>query len=85
MVPIEGLSINGHIYPRNIEIGYMRLIGANVAQKHVVNWFNENVTYPTIKCIRNKFNPLSVGDAQEGQIPMDQEVCMKRLTLIGLN
>ena len=34
VVPIEGLSINGHIDPRNKEVGYMCLIGANIAQKY---------------------------------------------------
>ena len=81
VVPIESLSINGHIYPRNKEVGYMWLISANVAQIVVVDWFNENVTYPTIKCIRKLFNPLSAGDAQEGQIPMDQQYVCKVIVI----
>ena len=72
VVPIEGLSINDHIDSRNTVVGHMCLIGVNVAH-NFFNWLNENVTYPTIKCIRKKFNPLSVGDAQEEKIPMDQE------------
>ena len=63
--------MNVHIDPRNKEVGYMCLIGANVTHAHFFDWLNENVTYPTIECIRNKFNPLSAGDAQEGKIPMD--------------
>ena len=34
VVPVEGLSINGHIDPRNKEIGYLVLMGSNVPQKH---------------------------------------------------
>ena len=40
VVPIEGLSINGHINPRNVEVGYMCLIGTNIPQKYVFEWFN---------------------------------------------
>ena len=76
VVPIIGLSINGHIDPRNNEEGYMCLIGANYPQKHFFDWYNENITYPTIKCIRKKYNPMSQGNAEEGQIPIEQEVCM---------
>ena len=76
VVPIEGLSINGHIDPRNKEVGYMCLIGSNVSQKHFFQWYNEHITYPTIKCIRKKYNPMSQGYAEEGQVPIDQEVCM---------
>ena len=35
VVPIKGLSINGHIDPRNQELGYLCLIGTNIPQKHV--------------------------------------------------
>lgn len=54
-VPIEWLPINGHIDPRNNEVGYMYLIGYVVTQKHFINWYNENIPYLTIKCIRRKF------------------------------
>ena len=76
VIPIEGLSINGHVDPRNKEVGYTCLIGSHVPQKHFCDWFNENVTYPTIQSIRKKFNPMSSGDAVDGQVPIDQEVCM---------
>ena len=49
VVPIEGLSINVHIDPRNIEVGYMCLVGTNVPQKHFLEWFNKNITYQTVK------------------------------------
>ena len=51
VIPIEGLSMNGHIDPRNEEVGLVCLIGANVAQNHFY-WYNENVTYPTFQSIR---------------------------------
>ena len=54
----------------------MCLIGSHVPQKHFFDWFNDNVTYPTIQSIRKKFNPMSSGNAVEGQVPVDQEVCM---------
>ena len=76
VVPIIGLSMNGHIDPRNNEVGYMCLIGANYPQKHFFDWYNENGTYPTINCIRKIFNPMEQGDAEEGKIPIEQEVCM---------
>ena len=66
VIPIEGLSVNRHIDPRNKEVGYMCLIGSHVPQKHFFDWFNENVTYPTIQSIRKKFNPMSSGNAVEG-------------------
>ena len=34
VVSIEGLSIDGHIYPRNKEFSYLCLIGLNVKQVH---------------------------------------------------
>ena len=76
VVPVEGLSINGHIDPRNKELGYMCLIGSNVAQKHFFAWFNEHITYPTIQSIRKKYNPMSTSNPEEDEIPIDQEVCM---------
>ena len=54
----------------------MCLIRSNVPQKHFFQWYNDTITYPTIKCIRQKYNPMAQGDAQEGQVPIDQEVCM---------
>ena len=33
VVPVEDLSMNGHIDPRNREIGYMCLIGKHVSQR----------------------------------------------------
>ena len=71
VVPIIVLSINGYIDPRNNEVGYMCLIGANYPQKHFFNLYNENITYPTIKSIREKYNPMEQGDAEEGQIPTE--------------
>ena len=48
VIPIEGLSINGHIDPRNREVGYMCLIGSHVPHKYFFDWFNKNVAYPEI-------------------------------------
>ena len=45
-------------------------------QKHFFEWFNETITYPTIKIIRKKINPLTTEQTQEGSIPSDQEACM---------
>ena len=39
-------------------------------------WFHETITYPTIKIIRKKINPLTTEKTQEGSIPSDQEACM---------
>ena len=41
VVPIKGLSINGHIDPRSEEIGYLYLMGKNVPQKRFFEWFYE--------------------------------------------
>ena len=40
------------------------------------HWFNVHITYPIIKNIRITFNPLSTSDADEGEVPIDQHVCM---------
>ena len=76
VVYTEGLSINGHIDPLHKEVGHMCVIGVNISQKRFFDWFNDNVTYPAIKFTRKKFYPFSAGGAQEGQIPIDQEVCI---------
>ena len=58
VVPIEGLSVNGHIDPRNKEVGYMCCLCSNLPQKHFFDWFYENITYPTILEIRRRYNPF---------------------------
>ena len=63
------------INPRNKEVGHMCLIGNNVPQKFF-DWFSENVTYQTVKNIRNRFNPLSTSNTEEGELSINQEVCI---------
>lgn len=65
VIHIEGLSINGHIDPRNRHVECMCLIGANDPQKHVFDWHNENRPYPTIRSIKKIYNPLSTSYAVE--------------------
>ena len=76
VIPIKGLSINGHIDPRNEEVGYVRCMGTNLLYKYFFEWFNETITYPTIQTIQKKFNPLTTEETQEGSIHSDQDVCM---------
>ena len=76
VVPIKGLSINGHIDPRNQELGYLCLIGTNVPQKHFFAWFMENITYPTVVNIRKGFNPLSSVEELTENVSSQEEVCM---------
>ena len=40
-------------------------------QNHFFDWYNENITYLTIKCIRKKLNPMAQGDAEGDQIPIE--------------
>ena len=49
VIQIEGLSINRHIDPRNNEISDMCLIRSNVPQRHFFQWYNDTITYSTIK------------------------------------
>jgi len=52
VVPVKGLSINGHINPRSKEVGYLCLLGTNVSQQFFFDWFYKNATCPTVKEIR---------------------------------
>ena len=54
----------------------MYLIGSSVAQKHFFNWFNKNIIYPTLQSITNKYNPISTSNTEEGEVLVDQEVCI---------
>ena len=76
VAPVEGLSINGHIDPRNKEIGYVVLMGSNIPQKHFFHWFMENITCPTVINIRKKYNPLSLVEDFSTNVGSDKEVCM---------
>ena len=76
VMPIKGLSSNRRIDPRSTKVGYMCVIGSNVPYSRFFHWFNENVTYPKVIHIRRKYNPLSNYDAEEGQIPLIQEIIM---------
>ena len=58
VVPIEGLSVNGHIDPSNKEVGYMCCLCSNLPQKHFFDWFYKNITYPTISEIRRRYYPF---------------------------
>ena len=46
VVPINGISINGHIDCRSEEVGYICLIGSNVPLIRYFHCFNEQTTYP---------------------------------------
>ena len=74
VVPINVLSINGHIDLISEEIGYTCLIGTNVPHSQLLHWYNENVTYPPVIYDRRKLNPLSTSDTEEGQVPLEQQV-----------
>ena len=54
----------------------MCLIGKNVPQKEFFEWFNESMTYPTIKHIHHRLNSLSADDLDKWSVPVNQEVCM---------
>ena len=41
VVPIEGLSVNGHIGPRNKELGYMCCLDSNLPQNHFSDFFTK--------------------------------------------
>ena len=72
VVPIQGLSINGHIDPRNEELGYLCLMGANVPQKHFFDWFYKEITCKTVLNIRKRFNPFSLPVGEDEEVPTDQ-------------
>ena len=74
VIPIEGLSINGDIDPRNREVGYMCCCGAKLPQKHFFDWFYENVTCPTISEIRRRYNPFRTEETTD--VPPSEFVTM---------
>ena len=76
VVPIQGLSINGHIDPRNEEIGYLCLMGSNVPQKHFFDWFYKEVTCKTVLNIRKRYNPFSLPVGEDEEVPIDQRFVM---------
>ena len=73
VIPIEGLSVNGHLDPRSKEIGYLCLMQANVSQRQFFEWFYKNITCPTILNIRQRYNPTSTPLSEEDPIPADQK------------
>ena len=81
VVPIEGLNVNGHIDPRNKELGYMCCLGSNLPQKHFFDWFYENITYLTILDIRRCYNPFreesnEVVEEEGIVIRPDEDICI---------
>ena len=76
VVPIKGLTINGHMDPRSNEVGYLCLVGCNVAQSHFFNWFYEEITCKTVKAIRSLHNPNTTPLCDDEEIPVDQRVVM---------
>ena len=53
---VEGLGINGRINPRNKEAGYVCFMKKDVKQLHFFDWFYNNVAYPTLVTVRNRYN-----------------------------
>ena len=72
VIPIAGLSINGHIDPRSQEIGYLCLMGRNVPQKRFFDWFYEEITVATSSSIRKKYSYNPTANDEVIDIPIDQ-------------
>ena len=71
VIPIPGLSINGHIDPRSNEVGYLCLMGSNVPQKRFFEWFYEEITVKTCSNIRNKYNFQPSATELPEDVPLD--------------
>ena len=62
--------------PRSNEVGYLCLVGCNVAQSYFFNWFYEEITCKTVKAIRSLHNPNTTPLCDDEEIPVDQRVVM---------
>ena len=61
--PVEGMTINGHIDPRNRELGYACFMKQNVKQIYFFDWFYRTITYPTVQAIRAQFDSFTTNES----------------------
>ena len=76
VVPVKGMSINGHIDPRSEDVCYLCLMRSNVSQRRFFEWFYTNITCPMLKNIRRRYNPASTPLNDGEEVPDDQKFVM---------